>query len=72
MEAQTHKRLALTPTDTLHHLVSYGSVGPSAQIAQPNALRQALISLTDEGVDFGEAGLRSLGETAHTEILVKD
>ena len=66
MEAQTHKRLALTPTDTLHHLVSYGSVGPSAQIAQPNALRQALISLTDEGVDFGEAGLRSLGETAHT------
>ena len=70
MEAGAHSTLSPAPHFTLHHTGgSLGSLGPSAQAAKPNVLRQALIEVTERGAKLGESGLIGLPEYAHTGAI---
>ena len=70
MEGGAHRTLSPAPHFTLHHTGgSLGSLGPSAQAAKPNVLRQALIEVTERGAKLGESGLIGLPEYAHTGAI---
>tara|TARA_R100001082_G_scaffold92836_1_gene59534 strand:- start:255 stop:1700 length:1446 start_codon:yes stop_codon:yes gene_type:complete len=70
MEAGSHRKLSPAPHFTLHHTGgSLGSLGPSAQVAEPNVLRQTLIEVTERGAKLGESGLIGLPEYAHTGAI---
>lgn len=70
MEAGAHRRFSPAPHFMGHHTGgSLASLGPSAQVAKPNVLRQALIEVTERGAKLGESGLTWLPEYAHTGAI---
>ena len=70
MEAGAHRTLSPAPHFTGHHTGgSLASLGPSASVAKPEVLRQALIEVTERGAKLGESGLTWLPEYAHTGAI---